>query len=424
MTHPSVLLFVLWSSVLGSVAVGQDRDERTEEAVRLNKLGIQHLEAGRFREAIDAFLEARDKLPDSANIKKNLATAFSHLGVDHLKSGRYADAARALGQASGLDPENSHIDYYRGVLAFKRGDYRESIRRLEACLKKKPDNRAAWETLGHGYYRLDRLKETIAAWEKVLSLEPSGHSALKRYLKRVRAELGFKEITVAGRSRHFRVKADQSRFGVEAVAGEVLRYLEDGYDKVCADLGFYPAEVVTVVLYTNEDFQRVTGTHHWVGGTFDGARIRLKVRDFHAHRDAIRRTLIHELTHMVVHRLAGGARVPAWINEGFARVEEGVSAKEADGTLARMGGKQALFALEKLEPPFTRLKSVTDARRAYAQSCSFAHYLVISHSTRGVGRFIKGLRDSPRGGVSAAFKKAFGIELDEAFKRWKATLPD
>jgi len=424
MNHVSGLFLILWLGASGSLAMGQVRDDRGPEAVRLNKLGIRHLKAGRYQEAIDAFLEAREKLPDDANIRKNLATAFVHLGVDHLKGGRYADAARALGQASGLDPDNPRIDYYRGVLAFKRGEYRQSVRRLEACVKKEPDHRPAWETLGHAYYRLDRLKETIAAWEKVLTLEPSADQALRRYLKRVRAELGFKEISVAGRSRHFRVKADGTRFGVEAVAAEVLRFLEDGYDKVCADLGFYPAEVVTVVLYTNEDFKRVTGAHHWVGGTFDGARIRLKVRDFHTHRDPIHRTLVHELTHMVVHRLAGGTPVPSWMNEGFARVEEGVTAEAANDDLARLGGKQALFPIEKLGPPFTRLSSANDARRAYAQSCSFAHFLIAAHSTRGVARFLKSLRDAPEAGVPAAFKQAFGIDLDDAFERWKATLPD
>ena len=127
---------------------------------------------------------------------------------------------------------------------------------------------------------------------------------------------------------------------------------------------------------------------------------------------------------MVVHRLAGGTPIPSWMNEGFARVEEGVTVEEANDALARLGGKQALFPLERLGPPFTRLSSANDARRAYAESCSFTHFLIVAHSTRGVARFIKGLRDAPEAGVPAAFKKAFGIDLDEAFGQWKATLPD
>ncbi len=403
--------------------LAQDKDDRHKEAVELNRKGIGFLEEKRYLEAIKAFQAALDLLHDNQRIKKNLAAAYSHLGVQRLKIGRFGDARRALNQAAGLDPDNPNLRYYRGFLAFKQGRYAESIRLLKSSLAKDPKKVAAWVSLGHSHYRLDQLKETLEAWDRALSLKPDAHGGLAKLRQRVRAEVSFKEISVAGRSKHFRLKADGSRPGFDRIAMEVLGYLEQGYNKVCADLGFYPGEVVTVVLHTRKDFQRVTGTHHWVGGTFDGARIRLPVRDFDKHKASIRRTLVHEFTHMVVHRLAGGAGVPAWINEGIARVEEGITDLDARETLRRLGGTRALFPLEKLNRPFSRMKSAVDARRAYAQSCSFTHHLIRSFSTRGIGRFIRFLRDPPeRGGMPAAFKKAFGIDLSEAEKRWKMAL--
>lgn len=417
------LMILCHATILARDILAQDRDDRHSKAVELNSKGIGFLEEKRYLEAIKTFQAALDLLHDSQRIKRNLAAAYSHLGVQRLKSGRFSDAGRALNQAAGLDPDNPNLRYYRGFLAFKQGRYAESIRLLKSSLAKDPKKVAAWISLGHCHYRLDQLKQTLVAWDRALRLDPGAHGGLMKLRQRVRAEVGFKEISVAGRSRHFRIKADGSRPGFDRIAMEVLGYLEQGYNKVCADLGFYPGEVVTVVLHTRKDFRRVTGTHHWVGGTFDGARIRLPVRDFDKHRASIQRTLVHEFTHMVVHRLAGGAGVPAWINEGIARVEEGITDQDACETLRRLGGASALFPLEKLNRPFSRMKSAVDARRAYAQSCSFTHHLIRSFSTRGVGRFIRFLRDPPDGGgMPAAFKKAFGIELSEAEKQWKTAL--
>jgi len=413
------LLF--WSMPL---AISQQETSPGKKAVELNREGIRLLEAKQYHEAIKAFQAALDLLSKNENIRNNLASAYSHLGVSLLKSGRFSDSRRALNQAAALTPDSANLLYYRGFLAFKQGRYRESIRILKASLKKDPENAHAWTSLGHSYYRLDQLKDTLNAWDKAMALNPGEDKALRKLRNQVKAETAFTEVFLAGRSRHFRLKADGSRPGFDRVASEVLLYLEQGYDKVCADLGYYPAEVVTVVLYTRKDFRRVTGTHHWVGGTFDGSRIRLAVRDFQDHKEAIRRALVHEFTHMVVHRLAGGARVSAWINEGIARVEEGIGDQEARNTILKLGGKRALFPLAKLERPFSWLVSAVDARRAYAQSCSFTHFLIQSFTTRGVGRYIRMLRDPPKGSALAAFRKSFGIERKEAMRRWKATLDE
>ena len=406
------------------VCTAQAEETNQEDASRRNRAGIEHLEANRPREAIQAFQEALERLPDDQTIRKNLATAYARLGVNGLKRGQFAAAGRAFRQAAGLDPKNANLLYYRGVLAFKQGHYTESVDLLEKAIERKPENAAAWTTLGHAYYRLDRLDRTIAAWQAALARQAVESEALQRYLKQVRAETRLQDVALAGQSRHFRVKVDSTFSGLENTAADVLRFLEDGHDKVSADLGFYPRETITVVLYAKRNFQQVTGMQHWVGGTFDGARIRVAVKDYARHREAIRRTLVHEFTHMVVLRLAGGMPVPAWINEGIARVEEGVTSLEAHETLKRMGGKRGLFAFSRLEQPFASLNSVSDARLAYAQSCAFTHYLVSIHTMRGVGRFIRALRDPPAGGMPATFQKTFGVTLEDAIGKWKETLGD
>ena len=60
--------------------------------------------------------------------------------------------------------------------------------------------------------------------------------------------------------------------------------LEAAYARIGAALATYPAEPITVVLYTREQFQDVTRLPTWAAGNYDG-RIRVPVPDEHSTRD-------------------------------------------------------------------------------------------------------------------------------------------
>jgi len=158
-------------------AVAQADEEAQRAAARLNREGIAHLGAKRYREAVDAFQAAREHLPKDASLRRNLATAFAYLGVVHMNAGRFGDAGRALGQAIGLDPERARIRYYRGVLDFKQTRYRESVRRLEAVLKEAPDDAEALETLGGDAVRKDQRDRAQSALSCQSRCIPAGCGA-------------------------------------------------------------------------------------------------------------------------------------------------------------------------------------------------------------------------------------------------------
>lgn len=413
-------LWVAWIAAAPGWAGVSAQSAPDDEVQRLNRTGIEHLNARRYREAITSFQAAFDRLKANENIRKNLSTAWLHYGVAHLRANRFSAARRAFAQVVGLGESSPRVEAYRGYVAFKQAQYQEARRLLKGALQRDPTHRDAWVTLGHCHYRLDRLKETVAAWTKANELESS--ASLAKLIKRVNAELRYTDVSTSGRSRHFRVKIDGSMQGQEMVAASVLETLEGAYNRVCADLGFYPKEVTTVVLYPQRAFRQVMGVHRWVAGTFDGARIRVAVRDYGRYQIQIGRTLFHEYTHMVIHRLAAGAPVPAWLNEGFARLEEGIPPTELEQEVKRLGGAAALWPLEKLDEPFVRIRSAVDARRAYAQSAAFVAYLVSTTNKRRIGTFIKRMRDLPEGGYPAVFRQVFGLDLSEAFARWKRTL--
>lgn len=389
-----------------------------QDAGALNDDGIRHLKAKRYVDAIDAFQRALAAKPDSETIRKNLAGAWLHQAIDAIVARRFADAKRSLGQSIGIGGRTPRTDFADGYLAFRRTDYATARRKLEKAVAGDPDYRSAWEILGHVRYRLDALDETVAAWERAQALRKDPR--LAKLLKRVRAETNYGSIVAAGRSAHFRIRVDRDVPGIEGIAHEVLRMLEAGYDRVCSDLGYHPRETTTAVLLAGQSFAKLMNTHRWVAGTFDGARIRIAVRDFAKQRRAIERTLAHEYAHMVIHRLASGAKVPAWIDEGYARIAEGRSRAEMDAVLVELGGQAALAPLDWLAKPFVTIRDPIDARRAYAQAGSFAAFLAEGYSTRAIGRFIKNLGTTDD--VEHAFRRAFGVDVDTAFERWKNTI--
>ena len=106
----------------------------------------------------------------------------------------------------------------------------------------------------------------------------------------------------------------------------------------------FPAEPITVVLYTQQQFRDVTRTPGWSGGLFDG-RIRLPVRGGLADRREFERVLTHEYVHALVHSVAAGG-VPAWLNEGLAAALETGGADRARTDIAR-GPVVPLRSLER-----------------------------------------------------------------------------
>jgi hypothetical protein len=97
--------------------------------------------------------------------------------------------------------------------------------------------------------------------------------------------------------------------------------LEAAYWRIGTALYTYPADVITVVLYTREQFRDVTRSPEWAGGAFDG-RIRVPVLGALQNIKEFERVLTHEFTHALVRSIAPRG-VPTWLNEGLAVLFEG-----------------------------------------------------------------------------------------------------
>jgi tetratricopeptide (TPR) repeat protein len=227
----------------------------------------------------------RDDADQAASLFRQGLQQCPHDPVLHFGA---ASAAYALGQrgsalaslkkAVELDPEFAEALTVLAQVAYESGDGSLAIRSIERAAALRP--------------RDSRLTDMLERWRH----ESSVHNS---YLEKP-----------AG---HFRILYEGGT--QQSIGDRVARVLETGYSSIGRTLNSYPNETLTVILYTNREFQDITRSPSWAAGGYDG-RIRVAVGG--ALRPAeLDRVVTHELVHAIV-ASAAPRRVPAWLNEGLA----------------------------------------------------------------------------------------------------------
>jgi hypothetical protein len=171
----------------------------------------------------------------------------------------------------------------------------------------------------------------------------------------------------------------------------------------------YPPDVLTVVLYTQEQFRDITRSPGWAAGLFDG-KIRVPVRGALDNLQEFERVLTHEFTHALVRGLAP-RDAPTWLNEGLAGVFERGDLGWAEETVR---DAKALIPLERLHGSFSGL-SGADAKLAYAESALAARYLL---DQAGAPPVVALLRDL---GSGVEFSEAFSQRILMPYADFQAT---
>src|SRR5688572_1928485 len=142
----------------------------------------------------------------------------------------------------------------------------------------------------------------------------------------------------------------------ERLATRALDVLEEAYERIGIALGAFPQRTITVILYTQQQFQDITRAPAWAAGAYDG-RIRIPVRGALDRPEELRRVLFHELAHAMVESIAPHG-VPAWLAEGLAATFEPDGTLRAQADLERAGRR---LSFRRLTRSFRDL-SADDAR--------------------------------------------------------------
>jgi hypothetical protein len=289
------------------------------------RAGWEAIQNGEAEKAASAFREALSANPRDALSQAGAGVAAHLLGRDD-------EAERALKRALELNPDLSYASYMLAQVAYAQGELDLAIRSLDRAIKGSPGSRT--------------LTQQLEQWKKEAALHDS-----------------FSERPGARFTILFEGPAQK------AIADRVNAVLEQAYVRIGHTLNEYPAETITAILYTRQQFRDITRSPSWAGGVYDG-RIRIPVQGALRAPTELDRIVVHEYVHAVLHSLVPRG-VPTWLNEGLATYLE-----PGDHTWLTQRLRTATpIPLDRLEDSFEYLNG-EEAMIAYAESAVAARVLV------------------------------------------------
>jgi hypothetical protein len=331
--------------------------------------------------------------------------AVAQSAWEALNAGRVAEAERLFDEALKAAPGQPAL--LVGLAAAAHLGGRADVARIHLvnALDRDPRFMPASLMLGQVLYSAGDIAGAIETYENALRYAPD-HPQLTKKLERWRQEASLHERFDQRFGAHFTVLFEGP--AEAALAAGAVEILEKAYWKIGAALYSYPPDVITVVLYTREQFRDVTQSPAWAGGAFDG-RIRVPVQGALQNLAEFERVLTHELTHAFVRSIAGNS-VPQWMDEGLAMYFEG---SDRSRRVAQLKSAPERLPLARLEDSFGGFDD-TRARIAYAESGVAVARLFDEAGTTGVANLLGDL--AARVPFGAAFERHVGMTY-EAFQQ-------
>ena len=283
-----------------------------------------------------------------------------------LNRGDAAKASSLFREALDRNPRNPILHFGAGWAAYALGRYDAATWSLKRALEYNPSFVQAATLLGTVAYANSDLDLAIRSMEKAAALAPQNagiRQQLEEWRKESAVHAGLNETTTV----RFHVLYEGAR--QQAIGDRVSSVLESAYWTIGKQLNSYPGEPLSVILYTNKQFQDITRAPAWAGGGYDG-RIRLPVSGALRTPTVLDRVVRHELVHAMIAHIAP-RNVPTWVNEGLASVLESPDRAWVSKALARTS---EVFALEDLRDGFDHLNGA-QALVAYAESAVAAEIL-------------------------------------------------
>jgi len=328
-------------------------------------------------------------------------------GWEAIQSGKIQDAARAFDEAIAANPQEATFYLGAGLAAHLQGQEKEAQAALQQALRRNPKLTAASLLLGELAYRAGDLEAAIKTYDDALAVEPN-QAQIKSRLESWRKEAALHSGFLQNLSPHFTVLFEGP--AEQRLAAAAVDALEAAYWRIGTALLAYPPTVITVVLYTDEQFRDITRSPTWAGGVFDG-KIRVPMRGALNDPRQLEKVLAHEFTHALVKSLAPRG-VPTWVDEGLAVVFEMGDLKWAE-RLARQG--PSLIPLPRLHDGFLSLPA-EQVPLAYAESALAVRMLI---ERGGIPALTALLRDLAEGQEFAqAFERRVFLSYPEFSSLW------
>jgi tetratricopeptide (TPR) repeat protein len=279
-------------------------------------------------------------------------------GWEAIQRGEGEKAAAAFRQVLAANPEDSRALMGAGIAAHLIGRDDQAISSLTRALQADSQNVQAAYYLGQIAYSQGDLDLAIKSYERVVKTAP-GNRAIYQQLEAWKKEAALHGTFAARPGARFTVMFEGP--AQQAIAARVSGVLEAAYVRVGQALNAYPAETVTAILYTKQQFRDITRSPSWAAAAYDG-RIRIPVLGALNDPAELDRVVTHEYVHAVIHQMY--PRVPGWLNEGLATYLEPGDHGRLVASLRTTG---SMIPLANLTEAFNTANGA-EAVLAYAQS--------------------------------------------------------
>ncbi len=333
----------------------------------MNEEGIRFSSQKDYARSIEYFQNALKLAPDQKIIKRNLANAYMELAIELKSKGQRDKAIKVLEQAVDLNSDLDSLHILLAKLYYDDGDLLSAEKEARIALILKPNDPYVLKFLAYLNCLMEDYNEAIENYD---TLSKKYNIPADTNAKQAKAE---KEV-------YSNYKREICHPFVIFYPGKMYREhanlvakgLADTYLKLGMWWNFNPQSEISVYLYPEDVFYKITNSGNYVIGLYDG-KIRLLVTS--GNKDTIARTAAHEYTH---HALMCKTRsnIPFWLNEGLAQYVAG----EWDSLRAKMFdlalNRKSLIKFSRMDSIEANVFDVYDRKLAYVQSYVAVEYLI------------------------------------------------
>jgi tetratricopeptide (TPR) repeat protein len=321
-------------------------------------------------------------LPSSDVLAEAPNALLERVAWDAIKNGKLDEASRLFTDAIARRPHDASLRLGAGLAEHLQGHPEKARTSLEEALRLNPALTPASVLLGEIFYRDGAVDHAIRVYEAALTFAPN-EALLRNKLETWRKEAELHGNFQRRLNAHFTVLFEGPR--EQELADAALRVLESAYWRIGMALAAYPPSIITVILYTEEQFHDITRSPSWAGGAYDG-KIRIPMRDALGNLPQLEKVLAHEFTHALVESLSP-RRTPIWLNEGLAVVFENGELTWAEQIVR---SAPAVLPLSRLHESFLQLPS-DQVPLAYAESALAVRMLLERSGPLALSMLLKDL---------------------------------
>jgi hypothetical protein len=211
--------------------------------------------------------------------------------------------------------------------------------------------------------------------------------------------------------------------GDDAFAGELMTAIQDALVRISGNTGAKISKPVSFYIYASAaDLQgSMIFAQEWTGGVAftEYSIIAIGIGTSRAEIDWGKRTVAHELTHLVINQLTLNPYngLPTWLDEGLAMYSEGALDAQFTTALSSAKSQNSFISVRSIASPFSAYANLSVL--SYAESYEIIKYLIDTYGQPEMFELLSAFQQGS--GYDDALNKVYGFDMDGLNAKWLAS---